>query len=58
MTLISSNNEMSSQSIFHDKHFIHSLRQQMLKFAMLQIHDEHLAEDAVQEAMISAYQHN
>ncbi|MDW6002988.1 RNA polymerase factor sigma-70 [Vibrio mangrovi] len=46
-----------SQHLFYDESFIQPLRQQMLKFAILQVQDEQLAEDAVQEAMISAYQH-
>ncbi|QSX33294.1 sigma-70 family RNA polymerase sigma factor [Shewanella avicenniae] len=37
-----------------DEGEIAQLRQQMLKFAMLQLRDEHLAEDAVQEALIGA----
>ncbi|MDC0610679.1 sigma-70 family RNA polymerase sigma factor [Vibrio sp.] len=43
--------------LFQDKVFMHSLRQKMLKFALIQIKNEQLAEDAVQEALISAYQH-
>ncbi|KUJ00329.1 RNA polymerase factor sigma-70 [Vibrio sp. MEBiC08052] len=46
-----------SQHLFDDEQFIQPLRQQMLKFARLQVQDEQLAEDAVQEAMIAAYQH-
>lgn len=42
---------------FHDAKFIAELRIQMLKFATLQVRDSQLAEDAVQEAMLSAYQH-
>jgi RNA polymerase sigma-70 factor (ECF subfamily) len=37
--------------------FLIELRQQMLKFAILQLSSFQLAEDAVQEALISAYQH-
>lgn len=33
---------------------INEIRREMLKFATLQLNDEHLAEDAVQEAMIGA----
>jgi RNA polymerase sigma-70 factor (ECF subfamily) len=40
-----------------DAGFIQSLRIQMLKFATLQLADAHLAEDAVQEALISAFKH-
>ena len=43
-------------AIFHDAVFIEDLRNQMQKFAVLQVRDVQLAEDAVQEAMISAYQ--
>jgi RNA polymerase sigma-70 factor (ECF subfamily) len=49
--------EMPPKGIFHDEIFMHSLRRQMLKFAILQIQDEQLAEDAIQETMLSAYQH-
>ncbi|WP_219701627.1 RNA polymerase factor sigma-70 [Marinomonas lutimaris] len=51
--------EMDSSAavnIFQDAVFIEELRTQMLKFAKLQVRDNQLAEDAVQEAMISAYQ--
>lgn len=41
--------------MFHDATFINDLRLQMVKFARLQVRDEQLAEDAVQEALISAY---
>ena len=37
--------------------FLIELRQQMLKFAILQLSSFQLAEDAVQEALTSAYQH-
>lgn len=47
----------SSSSLFHDVQFMQSLRDQMLKFAILQIRNEQLAEDAVQEAMVAAFQH-
>lgn len=43
--------------IFQDKVFMHSLRQKMIKFALIQVKNEQLAEDAVQESLISAYQH-
>ncbi|MBJ7536129.1 RNA polymerase factor sigma-70 [Marinomonas transparens] len=42
--------------IFQDAEFIEDLRNQMLKFAKMQVRDSQLAEDAVQEAMLSAYQ--
>ncbi|MGE0113590.1 MAG: RNA polymerase factor sigma-70 [Steroidobacteraceae bacterium] len=38
----------------HDPAFLNELRSQMLKFAILQMSDEQLAEDAVQEALIGA----
>ncbi|WP_295797589.1 RNA polymerase factor sigma-70 [uncultured Microbulbifer sp.] len=37
-----------------DPHFLQNLRQQMVKFARLQLRDEDLAEDAVQEALAGA----
>ncbi|CUB04577.1 RNA polymerase factor sigma-70 [Marinomonas fungiae] len=42
--------------LFHDTVFMEDLRRQMLKFAMLQVRNEVIAEDAVQDAMLSAYQ--
>lgn len=58
MTLALSNSEQApSQRLFDDVEFINQLRLQMVKFAMLQVRNETLAEDAVQEAMLSAYQH-
>jgi len=41
-------------SLLADTEFLESLRRQMLKFATLQLSDAHLAEDAVQEALIGA----
>lgn len=41
-------------SLLFDKEFLDNLRRQMLKFATLQLSDAHLAEDAVQEALIGA----
>ena len=41
----------------HSPVFLIELRQQMLKFAILQSSSFQLAEDAVQEALTSAYQH-
>lgn len=38
----------------NDSEFLEVLRRQMLKFATLQLSDSHLAEDAVQEALIGA----
>lgn len=49
-------NNSQSADIFHDAVFMEDLRSQMFKFAQLQVNDTQLAEDAVQEAMISAYQ--
>lgn len=40
--------------VFEDPKFLEELRGQMLKFATQQMGDVHLAEDAVQEAMIGA----
>ncbi len=41
-------------SLLLDTEFLTSLRRQMLKFATLQLPDSHLAEDAVQEALLGA----
>lgn len=41
-------------SVLTDPVFLTDLRKQMLKFATLQLSDGHLAEDAVQEALIGA----
>ena len=38
----------------NDDAFVMELREQMLKFARLQLNDEQLAEDAVQEALVGA----
>lgn len=43
-------------NIFLDSVYIEELRVHMLRFAKYQIRDSQLAEDAVQEAMFSAYQ--
>ena len=45
----------SDSSLLQDASYIEALRQQMLAFANLQISDTHLAEDAVQEALIGAF---
>ena len=42
------------EMIWADPVFLEDLRRQMLKFATLQLRDAHLAEDAVQEALIGA----
>ncbi|GAA3528887.1 RNA polymerase factor sigma-70 [Zobellella aerophila] len=41
----------------HDALMSDELRLQMLKFATLQLRDSHLAEDAVQEALLGAFRH-
>jgi len=46
--------ESGSTSLLRDAEFLEGLRRQMLKFATLQLSDSHLAEDAVQEALIGA----
>jgi RNA polymerase sigma-70 factor (ECF subfamily) len=43
-----------SPSLLSDDAFLSDLRRQMLRFATLQLSDAHLAEDAVQEALIGA----
>ena len=45
---------MPHSSLLTDDEFLDSLRRQMLKFATMQLSDSHLAEDAVQEALIGA----
>lgn len=40
---------------FQDPEFVNDIRQQMLKFAHMQLRDEHLAEDAVQDALVGAF---
>lgn len=46
--------EMTPASL-DDPVFLRDLRRQMLRFATLQLSDAHLAEDAVQEALIGAF---
>jgi RNA polymerase sigma-70 factor (ECF subfamily) len=43
-----------AMALLADEVFIADLRRQMIKFAILQLHDEQQAEDAVQEALIGA----
>lgn len=43
-----------TSSILSDTAFLSDLRRQMLKFATLQLSNSHLAEDAVQEALVGA----
>ena len=42
------------ENILLDSKFVEALSVQMLKFATLQLSDPHLAEDAVQEALVGA----
>lgn len=42
---------------FNDSSFLIDLRRQMLKFSIVQLANIQQAEDAVQEALLSAYQH-
>lgn len=46
--------DLPETSVLADSAFLNDLRRQMLKFATLQLSDSHLAEDAVQEALIGA----
>lgn len=46
--------ENTDTSVLSDNAFLTGLRQQMLKFAMLQLSNSHAAEDAVQEALVGA----
>lgn len=51
------NNEtatVTNASLLYDADFLENLRAQMHRFASLQLSDVHLAEDAVQEALIGA----
>lgn len=48
------NHDLPEISVLTDTAFLNDLRRQMLKFATLQLSDSHLAEDAVQEALIGA----
>lgn len=50
------NNEdvLDAASRLTDDAFLNDLRQQMIKFAILQLRDKDMAEDAVQEALIGA----
>lgn len=52
--LDSDSGESPSISMLSDTEFLESLRRQMHKFATLQLSDAHLADDAVQEALIGA----
>ncbi len=44
----------SAENLLADAAFLEDIRRQMIKFATLQLGDGHLAEDAVQEALIGA----
>ncbi len=46
--------ENRDASILSDTAFLSDLRRQMIKFATLQLSNSHLAEDAVQEALVGA----
>lgn len=54
MSQSSTVNNTAPDMIWTDPVFLEDLRRQMLKFATLQLRDAHLAEDAVQEALIGA----
>jgi len=55
MTSNTATTQASAQiSILSDSAFLSDLRQQMIKFATLQLSNRHLAEDAVQEALLGA----
>lgn len=43
-----------TENVLADAAFLEDIRRQMIKFATLQLGDSHLAEDAVQEALIGA----
>lgn len=47
-------NAKQTENILADAAFLEDIRRQMIKFATLQLGDGHLAEDAVQEALIGA----
>ena len=47
-------NIQQAVNLLADAAFLEDIRKQMIKFAMLQLGDAHLAEDAVQEALIGA----
>lgn len=49
--------EPPASAALEDPVFVARLREHMVKFARLQMGDQHLAEDAVQEALLAAYRH-
>jgi len=48
------NGDADEASVLTDTEYLEALRRQMHKFATLQLSDSHLAEDAVQEALLGA----
>jgi len=48
------NGDADEASVLTDTEYLEALRRQMHKFATLQLSDSHLAEDAVQEALMGA----
>jgi RNA polymerase sigma-70 factor (TIGR02943 family) len=48
------NPDLPDTAILSDTAFLNDLRRQMVKFATLQLSNPHLAEDAVQEALVGA----
>lgn len=46
--------DTAETSVLSDTAFLNDLRRQMVKFATLQLSNSHLAEDAVQEALMGA----
>jgi RNA polymerase sigma-70 factor (ECF subfamily) len=48
------NLDMEAVLLLYDAEFVANLREQMHRFATLQLSDAHLAEDAVQEALVGA----
>jgi RNA polymerase sigma-70 factor (ECF subfamily) len=51
-------NAQPEATLFQDEAYISELREQMLKFAVLQLRDKSQAEDAVQDALISAFKNS
>ncbi len=51
---VSGDPKLDAPSLLTDTEFLEGLRRQMLKFAISQLSDSHLAEDAVQDALIGA----
>lgn len=57
MPEMTTSNANASQQLYNDD-FLIELRQQMMKFAVLQLSSFHQAEDVVQEALVSALQYS